>query len=172
VTSTEQAGVVELRALGERLDDLEDAAISLIDRGGAEAVAGLLAEVRSVRTALGLRERAIEELLVDIMLEDTMTVTGIGTFRLRHGRDRKGWDSEELLSTVIRRSLDPEGTGELPATIPEVVERIRTGVFAAAPITPSMQWRVTALRDQGIDPDEWCTSTPGRTTVQITGADS
>lgn len=165
------AGLSELRALGERLDDLEDAAINLLGTHGAEGVASLLAEVRSVRQALGIRERAIEDLLADVMLDDTMTLEGVGVFQLRHGKDRKAWQSEQLLSEVIRRSLDPEGTGELPP-LPEVVERIRAGVFDTAPVTPSLGWRVTALKRLGLDPDEWCESTPGRTTVQITEAAS
>lgn len=160
-----------LRDLGTRLDDLEDEASDLLGTTGIPALAVLLDEVRSVRQALGLRERAIEDLLTDVMFEDTMEVPGLGVVQRRQGKDRKGWDSEGLLSTVIRRSLDPEQTGELP-DLPEAVERIRIGVLAAAPLTASTGWRVTALKALDLDPDEWCTTSPGRASVQITKADA
>lgn len=161
-------GIDELRELGTHLDDLPDAAGELLGTEGVEALASFLAEVRGIRQALGKREQEIEDLLVDVMCEDTITITGVGSFTLRHGKDRKAFDSEELLRLVIRKALDPDETGELPQSIPEVVEAIFTEVYAAAPITPSMQWRVTRLKELGIDPDEWCTATPKRATVQIT----
>ena len=66
-----------------------------------------------------------------------------------------------------RCGIDPDGTGELPSTA-DAIEAVVSTVLACAPITPSMKWRVTALRERGIDPDEWCTSKPGRVSLQIT----
>lgn len=75
------------------------------------------------------------------------------------------WDSERLLAAVVRKGLDPEGTGEIPDLPTVVAWRVQDAVFRCAPLTATTGWRVTALREMGLDPDDYRESEerPGKT---------
>lgn len=108
----------------------------------------------------------VEDRLAEVMPDKLLELPDLPVMERRRGNVRKRWDSDAVLARVVRHSLDPEGTGEYPTDPLDAVDRVVSGIKAAAPITPSMGWRVTALRPI-LDPDEFCESEPGRVTVQI-----
>jgi hypothetical protein len=111
--------------------------------------------------------QAVEERLAEVMESKTLELEGLPVLERRNSTLRKRWESDALLDRVVRYALDPEGDGSLPMTPFEAVSRVVASVKDAIPVTPSLGWRVGALRAIGLDPDEWCETEPGPTKVQI-----
>ena len=140
------------------------------DQDDYEALIELLVEVREWRRQLGDLEREIEGAAIEHLPARKVDVVGVGVVELRTGAKRKKWDSEALVSRLVRDALYDPATGEARhASVAESVDAAVAAVTACAPFTGSMGWRAGALRDHGIDPDEWCESAPGRKTIQIHG---
>lgn len=150
--------------LGTRLDDLEDHAAKLAVDTDVQSLAHLLWDIRGTRQQLALRERAVEDLLAGLLGHDVIEVPGLPPIQKRGGTDRKSWDWDGLLPVLLRRHLDPEGTGEVD---PAVVEAAATFATKVLGVTPSKGPKITAVKGLGLDPDEWCQTTPGRATVQF-----
>lgn len=130
----------------------------------------LLLLVRTARQDLALVERALEDSASDRMVSDRVAVEGRWVAERRRGRDRSAWKNEDLTHEVVKRaiieaSVDRE-TGE-------IIEPNATtwAVRDALVATARPSWRVTALRELDIDPDEFCTSVKGRSTLQIITAE-
>lgn len=153
------------------IEYLDECRAALAEAGDTPRLAFGLDRVRELRRALADLERDIEGSVAELMDSKTETVDGLGTLERRRGTDRKAWDSVDLLHRIVRQAVDPEGTGELRAD-PQVLEDILDAIEACVPITGSLGWRVTALKARGFDPDEYCESKPGRTSVQIHKADA
>lgn len=148
--------------------DYERVAIGLdghLDTWTVDDLAALLHQCRDARRALTDLEHLVEDTLASKLTDKRTELDGM-VLEMRGGNVRKKWDSERLLSEVLRRGIDPDGTGVLPEPA-ELLERARSVVARCVPVTPSLGWRVGALRDLGLDPDEWCETTPGRKSVQI-----
>lgn len=107
----------------------------------------MLADLRYVRdrlhqiTAVALKEQGIRRL----------TVEGVVSVEAKVDTRRTDWDNETLLDLVLAalpvRYVDIE-TGEM-------LEPADMRALLAPYFRPD--WRLTALRNLGIDPDEWCT---------------
>lgn len=110
-----------------------------------------------------VREHGIDGVL-DLSTEAGATVV------VRGSASRKNWDSDRLFTLIVQRALealaadgatiqavDPD-TGE----VTEVLDPDRVAVAVAyhlhecLPVTPSVGWRVTALRARGLDPATFC----------------
>jgi hypothetical protein len=144
----------------------------LAEEGRTDLLAFGLDRIRELRRQLGDLERAVEADIAELMDGKTETIDGLGTLERRRGTDRKAWQSDDLLKVIVRQAVDPEGTGEVAGTPIEVLGRVLEAITACVPVTPSLGWRVTALRSHGVDPDEWCETKPGRTAVQIHKAET
>lgn len=135
--------------------------------GNAVEWCDLLGRVRAVRQELAQLESLIERDTARAMPRDLLEWDG-GTAERRGGKDRKEWDHDALSRAVTAAivpalAVDPssgEVDRDLAATLHEAITQY------AATNRPS--WRTTALRPLGIDPDEFCTAVPGRSTVQVT----
>lgn len=140
----------------------------LFDAGDYQAIAWNLVHLNRLRTELTILYRAVEDALVAIMPERELEVDGLPRLERKHGVDRKAWDWDALLSEVRRPIVcDPE-TGELRSEdVRDAVDRLLDEIRAVAPLTPSSGARAKALRDRGLDPDEFCTAVAGRDTVRI-----
>lgn len=140
--------------------------------GDLTELATLLHHLRNDIRHLQILARDIEAEVVDLMPGKTAELDGLPVIEVRGGSIRKKWQSEDLVPVLIRKALDPDGTGELPTSPIDAAHAVADVLTACAPFTPSMGWRVGALRDRGLDPDEWCESTPGRKTIQFHEATS
>ncbi len=105
-------------------------------------------------------KRETEQALARVMPSKKVELPGVVLER-RKSTKRSEWQHDELLPVVLRRLLTDPETGEtLPlATLNGLAERIRSV------LTPS--WKVTGLRDCGLDPSEWCREDEGAVSVQL-----
>ena len=125
-----------------------------------------LAALRAARKALADWELVLADYLADALGRNTITVDGVGTVLVKHGAKRTEWDNDALHRAVVARArderrIDPD-TGEVIESEGEAVGRV-----LADCARPS--WRLTALRALGLDPDEYCATSPGRISVVIEG---
>lgn len=149
------------------IDDLIDHTQDALDAGDVEELAKLHLLTTKLRQQMSDLARAVEERLAEVMPDKRLELPGLPVLERHRGTNRKKWQSEELLSVVVGRSI-VDGDGALATTDPiEIRSRIEAEVRACLPITGSLGWRVTALRDRGIDPDEFCATSPGRVSIQI-----
>jgi hypothetical protein len=147
------------------LDSIEASAQAEIVDGDVEVLAHLFEYLDTLKTRLSVIHGEVMARLAEVM-PHTLELDGLPVMERRVGKDRKAWQSSDLLHHLIRDTLDPNRTGEIPDA-GEAIQLVETVVLETMPVTPSMGWRVTALKARGVDPDEWATVTPGRVTVQI-----
>ena len=153
-TRGESSPVFRLRVgLAEMMDDAK----ALAEAGDWEGLIRGLEPLQQVLADLRLLESDVKRYIADTMPDRKVTVEGVGTVERKAKVTRKGWDSVELLRRLVGSALVDPDTGEIPDSPMEAADRILREVTACLPITGSTGWRVTALRDRGIDPDEWCT---------------
>ena len=142
------------RLLQIALNDLNPEAAHACDTGDVEELAHLHVALTKTRQQLATICTLVEQALVDVMPDKRLDLDGLPPLERRQGTDRKAWDYEAVVSALAR-----EAGGDLMALLESIKE--------CAPMTPSMQWRVGALRKHGLDPDEFCTASPGRVSIQV-----
>jgi len=147
------AGVEALRVAIVRM--MDDAA-ALVQAGDWEALVRGLEPLQQVLGDLRMLEQQVKRGIADTMPERRVTVEGVGTVERKAKTTRRNWDSDELLRKIISGAILDEQTGELPSSPMVAADLILQELRAVMPITGSLGWRVTALRERGIDPDEWC----------------
>ena len=133
-----------------------------------------LAELRQARQTLADWELVLVEFIADALGRNTLTVDGVGTVEVKRGAQRKEWDRRGLVRAVLdsRRPPDPT-TGEMVGS--DSGRAVIDGEFLSCSQDLARVldvWnlgapRTTALRDRGIDPDEFATTSPGKTSVVI-----
>lgn len=126
-----------------------------------------LDQVRSLKRDLALLESTVTASLAEVMPSRQEEVPGLGVIERQRAKTRRWPDPQGVLMAVVRSELDPDGTGELPGDPVEVMSRIVAAVAECAPLTPSMNWRLGALRRRGIDPDTWAETTESHWSVRI-----
>jgi hypothetical protein len=119
--------------------------------------------LRALKTDLDTLLRSCEDDAARLLPDKKVVVDGIGMIERRTTSSRK-WDSEPLLKDLCRMILDPDGTGEISAAS---VAKLMKVLKEVLPMTASLGWRVTALREVGIDPEQYSETTYGRQTIQI-----
>lgn len=159
--SLEQHGQDGLRSAIMRSDSSR---AELAIAGDYEQLLKGLMYLKDIKADVDTLIRATEDDITRLMPEKKMFIDDVGTVERRTTSTRK-WESEELLKHITRATLDPQGTGEI--SISNVAMLIET-LKSVLPFTASLGWRVTALKERGIDPSEYSESTYGRQTVQIT----
>ena len=100
------------------------------------------------------------------------------TVTVSWSRKRSDWDSTRLYAKVVQdaadavplsvRVLDDNGVLTDRPDPAEVVTAVAVAIFDVLPVTPSTGWRVTALRERGIDPAEWCHEDDAVPSVTVT----
>lgn len=133
-------------------------------RGDIEQLLQGLEYLKTIKRDLDTLIRATEDNVVDLMVGKKEVFDGIGVVEKKTAVTRK-WDSEGLLKHLVRSSLDPDGTGEI--TLDSVFSLIEN-LKSVLPLTGSLGWRVTELTKLGIDTDDFCDKTFGRTGLTIT----
>ena len=142
--------------------------VALHEAGEVDDLARGLAAIKILMSDLRMLADATEANVAELMPSKRHEIEGLGTLERRKGTDRKAWEWESLWPLLVRLTLDPDGTGELP-DLPTTVASLTSLTQEVIGLTPSKQPRVTALRAMGVDPDDWCDATPGRVTVQFHG---
>jgi hypothetical protein len=160
-----------LAALTIAVEAVDGQTLAYIDRtDDADTALCLLAQVRTQRIRLATIEASLESLAARRMRaehRDRVELPGVGLFERRGGVDRKDWDHRGVASRVVRTLLVDPTTGEAaPEEYRDFAYLLRDRLLEAC----RTEWRTTALRKLGVDPDEFCTKTPGRTTIQFTPA--
>lgn len=158
----------DLRSAIVRADERRQ---QLAQAGDWKALAIGRDEVKTLIADLRVLDKATEADIARLMPERKITIDGLGTLERHGGWNRKDWDWDRLLPALIRRTLDPDGTGELPAA-PEVVEAMKALIVEVIGVTGSKGPRLEPLRELGFDDDEWCQRTEKPKTVQLHKGDS
>lgn len=154
-----------IAAINNLIDDLAQQADSLATRGDLHSLADGLHGIRGVKRAFSDLERHVENLVADTMTQDIVNLDDEVILERRRGKDRKQWQSEEILKSLYARSAADEN-GEV--VDPYVwLDRFYNAVKACVPLTGSLSWRSGALREHGIDPDQWADVQPGRVSVKV-----
>ncbi len=126
-------------------------------------------ELRQLLAAAKVALGDAEATLAELMPSKTCELPGLPAFERRQGADRKRWQSADLVSLLVRRGVDPDGTGEVTAEQMRMVDGVVRELTECAPFTGSMGWRVTALKERDIPVDEFCEVSPGRVSIQWHG---
>lgn len=135
----------------------------LADRGDWEQLLFAIDGLRQLKLDLDTLLRSCEDDAARLLPEKKVAIDGFGMVEKRTTSSRK-WDSEPLLNDLCRQVLDPNGTGEIT---PSAVTQLLRVLKAVLPFTASLSWRVTALKELGIDPEQYSETTYGRKTIQI-----
>lgn len=142
----------------------DDMRAALAEAGDAHQLLLGLEYLRGIKRDLDTLIRATEDDIVRLMEDKKQTFDEVGVVEKKTAITRK-WDSEGLMKHLVRTSLDPDGTGEI--TLDNVFALIEN-LKSALPLTGSLGWRVTELSKMGIDTDQFCDKTYGRTSLTIT----
>lgn len=162
-----------LAALRAAIGRLDGERGDLAAAGDVDALAVGLAGLRTLQRDLRALADAVEADVAALMDGPRLVVDGLGVLERHRRAERVRWDGEAILQRLVRLALDPDGTGELPASPIEAVTAVIGALAECSTITlPSTSWRTTALRARGIDVDgeELRSKEPGRPTVQIIDA--
>jgi hypothetical protein len=156
-------------AIDSALEDFADEEVHNDDRDLVE-LAEALHGLRNHRRAVSDLERELETQIADLMEFDQVNLGDQVTLERRRGSKRTRWQSEDLLREMASRSAVDEN-GVL-RTAYERFEVFREAVRECIPLVPSLSWRAGALREWGIDPDEYATVEPGRVSVSVKVAET
>lgn len=130
----------------------------------------LLAAAKQLRRfARALEKTADEAAVAEMQMSDTTYFAGEGFEAVLHdGSRRKEWQHESLANEVCDRAVS-----QLHSRFPEVplrtLRKISQGVLNEVVAVGRVEWRSKALRDRGIDPDEFSVKVPGAASVELTG---
>ena len=136
----------------------------LADRGDYTQLLYAMQGLRSIKADLDTLLREVENDVARLLPEKKMVIDDIGQIERKTSISRK-WESENLLTSILKETLTDKETGELS---PQLLARVDSVLKAALPLTASLGWRVTGLQALGIDPDDYCDKMFGRQTIQIT----
>ena len=156
-----------LQPLRAAVAQLDDQRAALAQAGDYETLTYGLAALTPLLRDLKDLERALKSDIAASMPDKRIEVDGVGVVERRSGSTRKSWQSEDLLRELVQACSTVDANGEMH-TDPEALLAV---LKAAVPFTASLGWRVGALRDLGLDPDEWSETVKGSPTVQIHGGE-
>lgn len=157
---TSRPGIIE--EFNQALVHMDKFREELALAGDWNALTHGLAALIEFKKNLSMLVDAIETNIHECLPEKKVVVEGVGIVEKRTSTSRK-WESEQLLNHIVRDRLD-NGTGEItPADVMNLVEALKS----VLPLTASLGWRTTALKELGFDPDNYSDVTFGRRTVSI-----
>lgn len=164
VSPKRQAQTLDIIATFDRvLLEMDKYRADLADSKQWEALAAGLVQLRGFKANLDTLMRAIEDDVCELMPGKKQAVEGVGLLEKRSSTTRR-WDSEGLLQYMVRDVLDPDRTGEVNYDrMWDLIEALK----ASLPLTASLGWRVTALKDLGMPIDNFCETNYGRQALSI-----
>lgn len=176
MTPPETDDVVALDVLGHTLSVLHTAVADLSDDVPAaldvddstDAVVRLLADLREQRKSLQEIEAYVEAAAVKRLKYGRQQV-GDFIAEVKGGKNRTAWQHDDLAWAVCRPLCVDTTTGEINPEARQLVDQVRSRLLDAAAVS---YWRVGILRQLDVNPEDFCTSEPGRKTCQVTPADA
>lgn len=150
-----------LLAFQSSLMELDNLRQALAEQNDWPSLAAGLANLTELKNQLTVVMQAIEHDIYYLMPEKKQMIDGIGTFEKRRSNSKK-WESQKLLRDIVRAKLYNEDGEVAPGTMAliETLEKV-------LPLTASLGWRSTALKEEGFDPSEYSDVTWGRETISI-----
>ena len=135
-----------------------------LDQYSLEDLVKLLIQGREMTRVIRDITSRIEQATVRAMPHRKMTLEGIGVVEKTTETTRKEWDHPMVAGQVVLRATDAwtQETGEIVSN--ELAGRLLDAMMTAA----RMEWRVTALKEMGIDPEQYCETTYGSQKVRVT----
>lgn len=147
-----------LESFNSALLQMDDYRASLAEAGDWESLSHGLANLMEFKKNLAAVIQSIETDIYKLMPDKKTPIEGLGIVEKRRSNTKK-WDSERLLHRILDMHISDNGELDA-ASLVETIEKVM-------PLTPSMGWRVTALKELGIDIDNYCDITWGRQTISI-----
>ena len=151
-------------SLRQDLMKADERRAELFKQGDWETLAWVVNEARKVKADLDAFVRECEENVAALMPNKKEAVDGLGVIERRTTSSRK-WESPELMRKLVRDILDPDRTGEVKV---EQVMKLISTLEQVLPLTPSLGWRVTPLKENGVNIDAYSEVTYGRSNITIT----
>lgn len=162
VSLPDKPGSDVIAVFNNALMQMDDYRADLYENGDYESLSHGLVNLVDFRNNLTALIQAIENNLYEVLPDKKNVIEGVGIIEKRRSNTKK-WESERLLNDIVRRKLD-NGTGEVtPTDVFELIETLKK----VLPLTQSLGWRATALREENFDTDEYCDVAWGRPTVTI-----
>jgi hypothetical protein len=138
---------------------LPSPALKSLGLGGlARVIVALKGVIAAARDAMDL----VEQHTIRTMPDRQAVVDGFVLER-KSGTVRKAWDHPLLASLVARRATFDAETGEVLIK-PEDAQRVIDELLTVGHID---YWRAGALRERGIDPDQYCETQKGRASLIV-----
>lgn len=132
-------------------------------------LAGYLAALRDVKQDVSRVYDDIERAVIFTAGDRKLEVPSLGVVEIKSSVRRTGWQHDELFRSVISRLADEPGVfyDEDGCLMPS--SQIAANVVARLRDVLSPSWKVTGIRDIGLDPDEFCTTDEKRFGVKLPG---
>lgn len=133
-----------------------------------------LIEVRKTIAAAKIQEAELIQALAEAMPGKTYELPGVAAFERHKAVKRAKWDHESLQSTLVRKIR----AGEIPKQVDPLTGEVldeddiaKTARVFTSTANPS--WRIGALKELDIQPDEYNETTyDGTYTLKISGVQS
>jgi hypothetical protein len=166
-TSALRRRLVEVQEEVEALEEEVPGAASPCGCTGTSVpdVAELARTVLACKAVIGAArdlQGQLELALIDAMPERQMVSDGM-VLEKKSGTIRKSWDNPAVASKVSALACVDQETGEVFGS-PVFAQRVTDEILATAGIG---YWRVSALRNRGIDPGRYCEEEQGKPSVII-----
>lgn len=155
--SARAAAASALSALNQALLYIEDARRRAVEAGDTDGLMLGLEQLTKFQSQLATVIGGVKASLTDMVPPGWHPVPH-GDGWVSNGKTHKDtWDSPALVRTIAAEAVADylefhEGEVE---SVMSLADAVRDALLACAPLTASTAWRVTALREREIDPDDF-----------------
>lgn len=163
------AALPELAPLTAVVEETSRAVAAWLDSAEEIEALDVLATVRAARIALAEVEAVVEGRAAKLMSGDVVEWPG-GVAERHYGSKRTEWRHDDVLRKVVQLVTQVVAADATSGEVDEMLAAYLADAVDQVMATHRPEWRVTALKKIGIDPGDFCTTRPGRTTVQINTA--
>lgn len=118
-----------------------------------DALAIILAAIRDCRAELAALAKVVEADLIATAGKKRFVVPGLGEVEVKKSKKYTHWNDRDLAAVVVARALDERVLDETSGEYEPREQAVARVLMECA--RPS--WRLTPLRDRGIDESEFCT---------------
>jgi hypothetical protein len=144
-----------VRLVHEAIHELDVDAIASLPETDALTVYAVLEDANRVLQQI---RSQVTQGVAGLMSDRQVVVEGVGTFVRHVKKDRTQWDKDALLRAVLDTLVVDKTTGDI--LDPNPIDKVLRVWNLGAP-------RTTALKERGIDPDEFCHVERGGYTIEV-----